>query len=77
MIVHIHPEEECRELVGHHEPARHTACMGLRTVLLTHGVRITTVNRLAWSLCSVGLVVSLVITFAQLSLRGSILVGRG
>ena len=40
--------------------------MGLRRVLLTHGVVVASANRLAWIICGVGLAVSLVITIAQL-----------
>jgi hypothetical protein len=41
--------------------------MGLRTVLLAHGLRMAAANRITWIICGTGLAVSLVITFAQLS----------
>jgi hypothetical protein len=41
--------------------------MGLRAVLLGHGVRVAFANRLAWVICGIGLGVSLAITIAQLS----------
>jgi hypothetical protein len=40
--------------------------MGLRTVLLGHGVILASANRLTWFICGIGLAVSLVITIAQL-----------
>jgi hypothetical protein len=40
--------------------------MGLRAVLLGHGVRAALADRSTWIICSVGLAVSLVITVAQL-----------
>jgi hypothetical protein len=43
--------------------------MGLRAVLLGHGVRAAFANRLAWVICGIGLGVSLVIAIAQLSVR--------
>src|SRR5262249_4958509 len=43
--------------------------MGLRGILLGHGVRAAFANRLAWVICAIGLGVSLVIAVAQLSVR--------
>jgi hypothetical protein len=43
--------------------------MGLRGILLGHGVRAAFANRLAWVICGIGLGVSLVIAVAQLSVR--------
>ena len=43
--------------------------MGLRGVLLGHGVRAGFANRLAWVICGIGFAVSLVIAVAQLSVR--------
>src|SRR5262245_34776830 len=43
--------------------------MGLRAVLLGHGVRAAFANRLAWVICGIGLGVSLLIAIAQLSVR--------
>jgi hypothetical protein len=43
--------------------------MGLRAVLLGHGVRAAFANRLASVICGIGLGVSLVIAIAQLSVR--------
>jgi len=43
--------------------------MGLRGVLLGHGVRAVFANRLAWVICTIGLGVSLLIAIAQLSVR--------
>jgi hypothetical protein len=41
--------------------------MGLRAVLLGHGVQVASANRLAWSICGIGLGAALIITIAQLS----------
>jgi succinate dehydrogenase/fumarate reductase cytochrome b subunit len=46
------------------------SAMGLRTVLLAHGVHDVSANRLTWITCGFGLAVSLVITFGQLSVGG-------
>jgi hypothetical protein len=43
--------------------------MGLRRVLLAHGVVVASADRLAWIICGVGLAVSLVITIAQLRVQ--------
>jgi hypothetical protein len=44
--------------------------MGLRSVLLGHGVVLARANRLAWIVCGTGLPVSLAVTIAQLSVHG-------
>jgi succinate dehydrogenase/fumarate reductase cytochrome b subunit len=44
--------------------------MGLRVILLNHRIERRTAERVAWSVCGIGLVISLVITAAQLSVRG-------
>jgi len=44
--------------------------MGLRTVLLGHGIRGATADRSAWIVCSIGIAVSLVIAMAQLKVEG-------
>jgi hypothetical protein len=41
--------------------------MGLRAVLLGHGVQVASANRLAWIICGIGLGVALIIIIAQLS----------
>jgi succinate dehydrogenase/fumarate reductase cytochrome b subunit len=43
--------------------------VGLRAVVLAHGVRVAPANHLAWIICGVGLGVSLVITIGQLSVH--------
>ena len=44
--------------------------MGLRAVLLGHGVRVASANRVAWTICGIGLGAALIITIAQLSVSG-------
>jgi hypothetical protein len=43
--------------------------MGLRSVLLGHGVLLASANRLAWIVCGVGLPVSFIIAIAQLGVH--------
>jgi hypothetical protein len=50
-------------LIGH-------LAVGLRTVLLGHGVRPISADRATWTICSAGLAVSLAITVAQLRVGG-------
>jgi hypothetical protein len=50
-------------LIGH-------LAVGLRTVLLSRGVRPIIADRVTWTICSAGLAVSLAITVAQLRVRG-------
>jgi len=42
------------------------AAMGLRAILLGHNIRAAVADRVAWTLCAIGLVVSFVIAVAQL-----------
>jgi len=44
--------------------------MGLRAVLLAHGVRAAAADRLTWAICAIGLVVAVVVTSAQLCVHG-------
>ena len=43
--------------------------MGLRAILLAHGAKVGQANRLAWTGCALGLVLSVVIIVAQLSVQ--------
>jgi succinate dehydrogenase/fumarate reductase cytochrome b subunit len=40
--------------------------MGLRAILVSHGVRVALADRTSWTICSIGLALSLVIAVAQL-----------
>src|SRR5205807_5445614 len=43
--------------------------MGLRTILLAHRAKVGLANGLAWTVCALGLVLSVVIIIAQLSVQ--------
>ena len=43
--------------------------MGVRAILLGHGIRLAYANHLVWTICGIGVAVSLLVTIAQLSVR--------
>jgi len=43
--------------------------LGVRVILIAHGISLIAVNRVAWASCAAGFVLSFVITLAQLNVR--------